>query len=171
MTARLTTLPDTLRGGAWPSPARAVRRPVKSGNERDPHPQLLSRSSDREHTEGTAADKAEEGGGHGRSACPESPGLHAGYNGGDSGCRPRKGEVIPETPPWLGSRAETRPRERGIPSNRASTSRGEYVPAPCTHRPSLHPSEGRVRHTLSPVTPVMGCVKPSLRKGGEVVTR
>jgi len=28
-----------------------------------------------------------------------------------------------------------------------------------------------VRHTLSPVTPVMGCVKPSLRKGGEVVTR
>ena len=31
MTARLTTLPDALRGGAWPSPARVVRCPVKSG--------------------------------------------------------------------------------------------------------------------------------------------
>ena len=31
MTARLTALPDALRGGAWPSPARAVRCPVKSG--------------------------------------------------------------------------------------------------------------------------------------------
>ncbi len=37
MTVRLTTLPNELRGGAWPSPVRAVRYPVKSGNERDPH--------------------------------------------------------------------------------------------------------------------------------------
>ncbi len=40
MKAKLTTLLDTLRGGAWPSPVRAVRCPVKSGNERDPCPQL-----------------------------------------------------------------------------------------------------------------------------------
>ncbi len=40
MKAKLTTLPDRLRGGAWPSPVRAVRCPVKSGNERDPHPML-----------------------------------------------------------------------------------------------------------------------------------
>ena len=44
---------------------------------------------------GLPAFKPEEGGGHGRSACPETPGLHAGYNGGDSGYRPREGEVIP----------------------------------------------------------------------------
>ncbi len=31
---------DALRTGAWPPPARAVRCPVKSGNERDPHFQL-----------------------------------------------------------------------------------------------------------------------------------
>ncbi len=37
MKVRLTTLPDKLSGGAWPSPVRAVRYPVKSGNERDPH--------------------------------------------------------------------------------------------------------------------------------------
>ena len=40
MKARLMALPDELRGGAWPSPVRAVRCPVKSGNERDPHPYL-----------------------------------------------------------------------------------------------------------------------------------
>ena len=30
MTARLKALPDALRGGAWPSPARVVRCLVKS---------------------------------------------------------------------------------------------------------------------------------------------
>jgi hypothetical protein len=38
----------------------------------------------------------EEGGGHGRSACPEFPGPHAGCNGGDSGLQPREGKVIPK---------------------------------------------------------------------------
>jgi hypothetical protein len=51
----------------------------------------------------------------------------------------------PETRPQLGSRAVTRPREHGIPSNRASSARGEYVPAPCTHRPSFHSSGFRMR--------------------------
>ena len=32
--------------------------------------------------------------------------------------------------------------EVGIASNRASARRGEYVPGPCTHRPSHHPSRG-----------------------------
>ncbi len=41
MKARLKVLPDKLRGGAWPSPVRAVRCPVKSGNDRDPRPLLL----------------------------------------------------------------------------------------------------------------------------------
>ncbi len=40
MKVRLTTLLDKPRGGAWPPPARAVRCPVKSGNEQDLHPQL-----------------------------------------------------------------------------------------------------------------------------------
>lgn len=39
---------------------------------------------------GTAAAKAEEGAGYGRSVCPESPGLHAGYNGWDNGYLLRK---------------------------------------------------------------------------------
>ncbi len=40
MKVRLKTLLDKPRGGAWPPPARAVRCPVKSGNEQDLHPQL-----------------------------------------------------------------------------------------------------------------------------------
>ena len=41
MKVRLTVLPDKLRGVAWPSSARTLRRAVKSVNERDPHYHLL----------------------------------------------------------------------------------------------------------------------------------
>ena len=40
MKVSLKGLPDTLRGGAWPSSACAVRCPVKSGNKRDLRAQL-----------------------------------------------------------------------------------------------------------------------------------
>ncbi len=42
MKVTLKGLPDKLRGVAWPSSARTVRRAVKSVNERDPHSQLQS---------------------------------------------------------------------------------------------------------------------------------
>ena len=42
MKVRLKALPNEPRGSAWPSSARAVRCPVKSGNERDLHSQLLT---------------------------------------------------------------------------------------------------------------------------------
>ena len=38
------------------------------------------------------------------------------------------------------SQAATRLHEVGIASNRGSACRGEYVPGPCTHRPSNHES-------------------------------
>ena len=166
MKARLKILPDKLRGGAWPSPVRAVRCPVKSGNDRDPRlllPAALRKEAG--HTRGTAADKAEEGVGHGRSVCPEFPGPHASCNGGNSGFRPRKGEVIPKSCLSWDRGLQPALVNRGIPSNRASSSRGEYVPAPCTHRPSLHPSGVWMRRGP------LGCVESGLRKEGEVVTR
>jgi len=55
-----------------------------------------------------------------------------------------KGETNPEIIPQWGLSAVTRRHERGIPSNRVSSSHGEYVSAPCTHRPSLHPSVNKV---------------------------
>ena len=96
MKARLKVLLDELRGGAWPSPVRAVRCPVKSGNDRDPRPLLLLRSFSNGHSGGTANDKLEEGVGYGRSVCPESSGPHASCNGWDNWFRPRKGKVIPK---------------------------------------------------------------------------
>ena len=95
MKVSLTGLPDTLRGGAWPSSARTVKRAVKSVNERDPYPMLLILSADKMHSLETATDKVEEGVGDGRSVCPESSGLHAALNGRDNGFRPRKRKAIP----------------------------------------------------------------------------
>ena len=45
MKVSLKGLPDKLRSVAWPSSARTVKRAVKSVNERDPHPMLLTRKS------------------------------------------------------------------------------------------------------------------------------
>ena len=42
MKVRLKVLPNKPRGGAWPSSVRAVRCPVKSGNEQDPCLHLLA---------------------------------------------------------------------------------------------------------------------------------
>ena len=82
----------------------------------------------------------EEGAGHGRSVCPKYLGLHARNNGRDNGTQPREGKLILETLSQSRSRAATRPRDVGIPSNQVLAAPGEYVPAPCTHRPSNHSS-------------------------------
>ncbi len=88
MKVSLTGLPDKLRGVAWPSSARTVRRAVKSVNERDPRCLLLSyfmvgaiQYMIYEHSGRTAIDKIEEGVGNDRSVWPGYPRLHAAYNG------------------------------------------------------------------------------------------
>ncbi len=57
MKVSLKGLPDEPRGSAWPSSARAVRCPVKSGNERDLYLQLLASSDAIEHIVGTALER------------------------------------------------------------------------------------------------------------------
>ena len=67
--------------------------------------------------------------------------------------------------------------ERGIPSKRESSARADYVPALCTHRPSLLPIEcsgealgdldGLCFHKLFG----LNLVKPYHLEEGEVVTR
>ena len=54
MKVSLKGLPDEPRGSAWPSSARAVRCPVKSGNERDLYLQLLTATCWTEHFAETA---------------------------------------------------------------------------------------------------------------------
>ena len=133
---------------------------VKSSNERDPRVQLLISPPGEMHPVRTARVKWEEDEGDGRSVWPESHGLHVAYNGQDNGLRLRKEKLISQTRPKFGLGAETRPHEAGIPSNRLSSSSGEYVPAPCTHRPSSHPSEFLVRLRL------IDAVELEIREGG-----
>ncbi len=55
--------------------------------------------------------------------------------------RNREEEQTSKTHPQFRSQAATRLREAGIASNRGSAYRGEYVPGPCTHRPSHYESQ------------------------------
>ena len=93
-------------------------------------------------------DNTEEGGDDVKSSCPICPGPHTCYNGRYRGKRSREVERNPKSRSKFGLQAATRLHEVGIASNRGSACRGEYVPGPCTHRPSHHES---LRHP-KPVT-------------------
>jgi hypothetical protein len=130
-------------GAAWLSSARVVRYWVKSRNERNPHFQLPSGYAG--HFGNTAGDKPEEGGDEVKSSWPLQAGLHTCYNGGDKGSQKGNLELIPKKPSQFGLFSATREHEVGIASNRGSACRGEYVPGPCTHRPSHHGSWSRLK--------------------------
>ena len=88
----------------------------------------------------TAGVNSEEGGDDVKSSCPLRLGLHTCYNGRYNGLLYREIELIPKA---------------GLSSDRSlqldsvklellvipdQQRRGEYVPGPCTHRPSHHES-------------------------------
>ena len=81
-------------GAAWLSSARVVRCWVKSRNERNPRPLLLTGNA--ENSEETAGDKPEEGGDDVKSSWPLWVGLHTSYNGRYRGLPTREGELISE---------------------------------------------------------------------------
>ena len=82
----------------------------------------------------------EEGGDDVKSSWLLRLGLHTYYNGQDKAKQSSNVEPIAKTWSQFGLWSATRPHEVGISSNRGSASRGEYVPGPCTHRPSHHGS-------------------------------
>jgi hypothetical protein len=125
-------------GAAWLSSARVVRCWVKSRNERNPY--LLVAIGSAGHSNDTASVNGEEGGDDVKSSWPLCPGLHTCYNGLYKGLQSREGEPIPKSSSQFGLESATRLHEAGIASNRGSACHGEYVPGPCTHRPSHHES-------------------------------
>ena len=131
-------LRDRVTGAAWLSSARVVRCWVKSRNERNPCRSLPSGNAG--DSSETAGEEPEEGGDDVKSAWPLCPGLHTCYNGRYRGLPNREVERIPKSRPQFGLESATRLHEVGIASNRGSACRGEYVPRPCTHRPSHHGS-------------------------------
>src|SRR5918911_309446 len=56
------------------------------------------------------------------------------------GCKAARWSESHQSMSKFGSQSATRLREGGVASNRGSACRGEYVPGPCTHRPSHHGS-------------------------------
>ena len=138
-------------GAAWLSSARVVRCEIKFFNERNPHRPLPPGEAG--HSDGTAGDKPEEGGDDVKSSWPLRPGPHTCYNGRYRAKRCREAERTAKSRSQYGLGSATRPHEVGIASNRASAWRGEYVPGPCTHRPSHHPSR---RYPKSPAQPQGG---------------
>ena len=125
------------------SSARAVRCRLKCHNERNPCRQLLTGKA--EDSGGTAIVRCEEGGDDVKSARPLRPGLHTCYNGGYRRLPPGDGAPIPKT--LLSSDRSLQPDSVKLDSLVIAHQpwRGEYVPGPCTHRPSSHESRGHLK--------------------------
>ena len=120
------------------SSARAVRCRLKCHNERNPFRQLPS--GDAGHSGDTATVRCEEGGDDVKSARPLRPGLHTCYNGAYRRPVARKSDQILKVS--LSSDWGLQPDPMKLDSLVIAHQpwRGEYVPGPCTHRPSSHES-------------------------------
>ena len=120
------------------SSARAVRCRLKCHNERNPHLQLPSGNAG--HSVETASASCEEGGDDVKSARPLRPGLHTCYNGGYRALLSR--ERLRTAKTLLSSDWSLQLDSMKLDSLVIAHQpwRGEYVPGPCTHRPSSHGS-------------------------------
>ena len=134
---------DSCLGAAWLSSARAVRCRLKCHNERNPYRWLPS--GDAGDSSDTAIARCEEGGDDVKSARPLRPGPHTCYNGAYRGLLARERRRIPKVPP--SSDWSLQPDSTKLDSLVIAHQpwRGEYVPGPCTHRPSSHGSRGRLK--------------------------
>ena len=129
-------------GAAWLSSARAVRCRLKCHNERNPYLQLLTGHA--EDSGETAVVRCEEGGDDVKSARPLRPGPHTCYNGRHRG---EPGDRLMILKNGLSSDWGLQPDPTKLDSLVIAHQpwRGEYVPGPCTHRPSSHESRGRLK--------------------------
>ncbi len=136
-----------VQGAAWLSSARAVRCRVKSHNERNPYCQLLTGHA--EDSGETATVRCEEGGDDVKSARPLCPGLHTCYNGQYKGQLPGDRMLISKA--GLSSDRSLQPDFVKLDSLVIAHQpwRGEYVPGPCTHRPSNHGSWGYLKYVTA----------------------
>ncbi len=142
---------DRVTGGAWLSSARVVRCWVKSRNERNPCSMLPATPfgvvGDSLETAGV---NSEEGGDDVKSSCPLCLGLQTCYNGRYRGLRYRKvSESLKAGPSsdW-GLQLDPMKSESLVIADQQRC--GEYVPGPCTHRPSRHESRQHPKPVAQP---------------------
>ncbi len=136
----MNALRGLCRGAAWLSSARAVRCRLKCHNERNPCRQLPARRGG--DSGGTATVRCEEGGDDVKSARPLRPGRHTCYNGGYRGQLPGDRMQISKTHLSSDRRLQLDSVKLDSLVIAHQPWRGEYVPGPCTHRPSSHESWG-----------------------------
>ena len=131
------------------SSARAVRCRLKCHNERNPCRQLpASKVGD---SGGTASVSCEEGGDDVKSARPLHPGRHTCYNGADKGQLPGDRMRIPKPRPSSDRSLQPGSVKPDSLVIAHQPWRGEYVPGPCTHRPSSHGSWGCLKSVAARV--------------------
>ena len=126
------------------SSARAVRCRLKCHNERNPYLQLPSGKAG--DSGETATVRCEEGGDDVKSARPLRPGRHTCYNGWDR--KLLSGDAALIFKPSLSSDRSLQLDSVKLDSLVIAHQpwRGEYVPGPCTHRPSSHGSWGNLKY-------------------------
>ena len=127
-------------GAAWLSSARVVRCWVKSRNERNPHPMLPAGPCGAGHSWGTARASGRKVGTTSSRHGPYAWGFTHATMGGAEGSDPARGSESQKT--GLSSDRSlqldcVKSESLVIPDQQR---RGEYVPGPCTHRPSHHGS-------------------------------
>ena len=140
----------SMRGAAWLSSARAVRCRVKSHNERNPCVQLPAvRPGTLDGLPAQAERKAgmtsNQHGPYVRGDTRATMAGTEGYNGRHRGEPPRERERIPKVghSPDRSLQPDSVKLESLVIAHQPW--RGEYVPGPCTHRPSSHGSRGRLK--------------------------
>ena len=144
-----------------------MRCSVKSGNERNPCRHLPSvKAGD---YGGTARVKREEGADDVKSVGPLRPGLHTCYNGRHNETRNREMEQTYKTGLSSDCSLQLDCMKSESLVKAYQLRRLEYVPGPCTHRPSHHES----RFYPKPVSQlaIEAAVYGRADDWGEVVTR
>ena len=111
---------------------------VKSGNERNPCDQLPAHNGG--DSGQTARVKREEGADDVKSVWPLHPGLHTCYNGRYNGQQHCEVEQILKTGPSSDCSLQLDYMKLESLVKAYQLRRLEYVPGPCTHRPSHHGS-------------------------------
>ena len=126
-----------------------MRCRLKCHNERNPCGQLLTDKA--EDSARTAGASREEGGDDVKSARPLRPGLHTCYNGRYREMVFCKAHLILKA--CLSSDWGLQPDPTKLDSLVIAHQpwRGEYVPGPCTHRPSSHESRGCLKSVTARV--------------------
>ena len=124
-----------------------MRCQVKSYNERNPY-ELLPASNVGDSVQ-TAQMNWEEGGDDVKSVWPLRPGLHTCYNARYNGKRNREMKQIPKAGPSSDWSLQLDSMKSESLVTAYQLRRREYVPRPCTHRPSHHESRGHPKPAIT----------------------